>query len=74
MTEAADNAERVGWRERLQTWRYGRRYGELCRTYGGTMTNGRVRICEKRRGHMDSHAYEFEDVLQARYPTLSRNL
>lgn len=58
---------RVSLRERFWTWRYGRQVGELCRTYGGTMPDGRVRICDKRRGHIDSHTYEFEDVLMARY-------
>lgn len=58
---------RTGLRERFETWRYGRRNGELCRAYGGTMPHGRVRICDKPRGHIDSHTYEFEDVLMARH-------
>jgi hypothetical protein len=53
--------------ERVLTWWHvGRKDGILCLSYGGTMTNGRVRVCEKRRGHFDSHAYEFLDVLEAK--------
>lgn len=58
---------RISLRERLATWRYGRQIGELCRAYGGTMPGGRVRICDKKRGHLDSHTYEFEDVLMTCY-------
>lgn len=65
--ECRTSLARASLYERWLTWRYGRKYGELCRAYGGTMTNGSVRICEKRRGHLDSHLYEFENVLSARY-------
>jgi hypothetical protein len=65
---------RVGWFERLAAWREFRKPPILCYAYGGTMTTtGRVRVCTKRRGHLDSHAYEFEDVVQARYaPQVAR--
>lgn len=47
----------------------GGRDGELCRAYGGTiLPSGRVRVCDKPRGHFDSHTYEFLDVLEKRYP------
>lgn len=42
-------------------WVEGRLTGERCRAYGGTMTDGRVRTCDKTRGHFDSHTYEFEE-------------
>lgn len=58
---------RIPLRDRLCTWWLaGRRDGVLCTAYGGTMTGGRVRVCDKRRGHFDSHTYEFLDVLSAR--------
>lgn len=46
--------------ERFLTWREGQRLGEPCRAYGG-MWSGRVRTCDKPRGHLDSHTYEFEE-------------
>jgi hypothetical protein len=52
--------------EPLFTWLYvGGRDGMLCMAYGGTMPDGRVRVCGKRRGHFDSHAYEFLDAIHA---------
>lgn len=33
---------------------------EPCRAYGGTMLDGRVRMCDKTRWHWDSHTYAFE--------------
>lgn len=59
-------AARVSPWERFLTWRYGRQYRVLCYAYGGTMTDGSVRVCDKRRGHLDSHTYEFEDVVRVR--------
>ena len=51
--------------EPLFTWFYvGGRAGMLCMAYGGTMPDGRVRVCDKRRGHFDSHTYEFTDTLE----------
>lgn len=32
--------------------------GSLCRSYGGMMVDGSVRLCGKSRWHVDSHAYE----------------
>jgi hypothetical protein len=37
--------------------------GALCMAYGGTVPDGCVRVCAKPRGHFDSHAYEFLDIL-----------
>lgn len=36
--------------------------GEPCAAYGGISADKtRVRLCEKRRWHSDSHAYEWRD-------------
>jgi len=59
-----DDADRVSLWDRLFTWwQVGRRDGQLCMAYGGTMPSRRVRVCDKRRGHWDSHTYEFLDIL-----------
>jgi hypothetical protein len=50
--------------EQFLAWREGRRIGELCMAYGGTWSD-RVRVCDKPRGHFDSHTYEFIDQLTA---------
>ena len=52
--------------ERWWTWREHRKTGWLCYAYGGTMPDGRVRVCGKRRGHLDSHTYEWADIIGGR--------
>lgn len=33
---------------------------ERCRAHGGIWPDGRIRTCEKRRWHWDSHRYDFD--------------
>lgn len=33
-----------------------------CLSYGGTMVDGRVRVCDKWRHHTDSHAYDIREA------------
>jgi hypothetical protein len=47
------------WSERIAP---GPRPG-LCWAWGGTMPDGRVRLCFKRRWHYDSHLYDLVDSL-----------
>lgn len=42
-----------------QTWaREGRKELELCNSWGGSLHDGSVRLCDKPRHHDDSHTYE----------------
>lgn len=47
----------------------GGRDGELCMAFGGNVGSSiwdqRVRVCDKPRGHFDSHTYEFLDELKS---------
>jgi hypothetical protein len=47
--------------------------GGLCLAYGGTMPDGRVRLCGGDRWHGDSHAYEFGLAESAPAPDLDHD-
>ncbi len=54
----------IGWVERRGM------LGQFpCRSYGGSLGDGRVRLCSKWRWHTDSHAF---DPAPADVPTLTR--
>ena len=49
-------------RFRIAEWALRGLVAGLCRSYGGTLANGQVRLCDKERWHTDSHTYAVEDA------------